>query len=63
MTYIKIILTIIAFFIAVGTVELYRIHDVLFYDFRPEVRCINNNTFDCPVEKGGVLVINEGEQK
>jgi len=61
MPYIKIMLTIIAFFLAVGTIELYRIHDNLIHDFRPEVICMN--TIDCPIERGGVLVINELEER
>lgn len=44
--------------------KLDRIYYTLKYDFRPEVSCVHHTeqhieNLDCPVEKGGVIVINE----
>jgi hypothetical protein len=64
----KTIAIIVAIYLIFGSLvyisfQLSNIYDTLKYDFRPESRIVNNIDLDCPVEKGAILVINEGESK
>jgi hypothetical protein len=40
-------------------ITLDHLYDSIRYDYRPTVQCVNNNQFECPVEKGAVIIINE----